>query len=336
MSRRSHNVRDQGAQRELAAIDAACAGGPVAADHREIAELVRDLQCLRPQGDATFLHRLDARAAAGFPSATPNGSARHSRVAALSDRVTRRLLPAVAVAASLLVALVVVGTGLRGGGATRFGGGTAADTGPQSLAPAPGSPGVGGEPQIERTSVPPIAPDGGALPGRRDRRVERQASLTLAAGPERLDEVADGVIRVTDRVNGIVASSSVQSTDDDQGGASFDLRVPVGRLPETLAELSKLAHVRARTQSSQDVTAVHASAQERLREALAERGSLLRQLAAADAANESESVRARLRIVNGQIAVARAERARDGLERRLGTGNDAGAKADDEPRGVGA
>lgn len=30
------------------------------------------------------------------------------------------------------------------------------------------------------------------------------------------------------------------------------------------------------------------------------------------------------------------ERARDGLERRLGTGNDAGAKADDEPRGVGA
>src|SRR4029079_9308952 len=85
-------------------------------------------------------------------------------------------------------------------------------------------------------------------------------------------------------------------------------------LREALSQLSELAHVKARTQSAQDVTGAYVSSQERLREALAERQSLLRQLADADTLNETESLSAGLRIVNAEIAARRGERA--GLRER--------------------
>ena len=220
-------------------------------------------------------------------------------------------MPALGLAASLLVAVVVAVGVLRDPGGmdtaeTQRAPGGGGTTAAPEVAQEPMPP-VGGD-NARPSYVPPIAPpDDRTLPGRRDRRVERQASLVLVAAPERIDEVSDGVIRVTDRAGGIVASSSVQSGDDDRGGATFALRVPAARLGQTLAELSRLAHVRARIQSSQDVTAGYVSAQERLSESLAQQSSLLTQLARADTAREAESVRARLRIVNGQIAAARAE-----------------------------
>jgi hypothetical protein len=55
---------------------------------------------------------------------------------------------------------------------------------------------------------------GGAFaPGRRERRLERTGSLTLAAPDERLEQVADAIVRIVDRHRGIVLSSSV-----DRGG----------------------------------------------------------------------------------------------------------------------
>jgi Domain of unknown function (DUF4349) len=118
--------------------------------------------------------------------------------------------------------------------------------------------------------------------------------------------VADRVVRVTDEVGGIVVTSSVSSADDDRGGATFSLRVPTRRLDDALARLSKLAHVRSRTQNSQDVTGAFVTAEERLDEALAEREGLLRALGRADSTNETASIRARLRIVQSEIASARA------------------------------
>ena len=139
------------------------------------------------------------------------------------------------------------------------------------------------------------------------RRVERQASLALESKPDDVGDVADGVIRATDAVGGIVVTSSVSSGDEGRGGATFSLRVPTDRLDDALARLSKLAHVRSRTENSQDVTGAFVSAQERLDAALAERKGLLRQLAIADTPNETASVRARLRIVQEQIASARRQ-----------------------------
>ena len=55
------------------------------------------------------------------------------------------------------------------------------------------------------------------------------------------------------------------------------------------------------------MTARFISTEARLREAEAERRSLLRQLAAADTLNETASVRARLRLVNRRIARSRSQ-----------------------------
>ena len=102
-------------------------------------------------------------------------------------------------------------------------------------------------------------------------------------------------------------TSSVSSGDSGRSGATFALRVPTRRLDDALARLSKLAHVRSRTQNSQDVTGAFVSAQERLDGSLAERKGLLRQLARADTPNETASIRERLRLVQSEIATARAQ-----------------------------
>jgi hypothetical protein len=214
------------------------------------------------------------------------------------------LLPAMGAAGSLLLAVVVAGSLLRDGGPT----GLSSKPAPRQAAPEVATPSRGPGDAAE-PAIAPVPPDG-TMPGRRERRVERQAAVTLSAPADRISEVGDDVIRVTDRVGGVVVSSTVRSGDDGQAGASFDLRIPAARLDNALAELSKLAHVRSRTQSSQDITGAYVSAQERLRESRAEREALLRQLARADTEAEIESVRARLRIVNGEIAARRTEAAR--------------------------
>ena len=158
------------------------------------------------------------------------------------------------------------------------------------------------------TARPNMAPDtAGGSPGsdgRRTRAQERSAALTLAARPRRIEEVAAGILRVTDAAGGFVASSSVSGGSGS--GGSFELRIPVARLDKAVADLSRLAKVRERTQSSRDITAETVSARERLREARREREGLLRALANATTLNETDAVKARLRSVNREIASARA------------------------------
>ena len=308
MSRRSSDTLDPAAREELAAIDAALSGRALEAELADLERLVSEVRAERPRPADAFADELDRRAAAGF--ARTDGRRRTSFTRGARSalrRLSRRgmLLPAMGAAGSLLVVLVVAGSLLRDGGT------------PTGVSPKP-SPRQAG-PELDQTSAPlrgrgdaaepaiaPVPPDG-TLPGRRERRVERQAAVTLSAPADRISEVGDNVIRVTDRLGGVVVSSTVRSGDDAQAGASFDLRIPAARLDNALAELSKLAHVRSRTQSSQDITGAYVSAQERLRESRAEREALLRQLARADTEAEIESVRARLRIVNGEIAARRTE-----------------------------
>ena len=309
MSPRSPDILDPAARRELNAIDAAVAGRPVEPDLADLEALVHDVRAERPVPREPFAQELDRRLADGFGRADGRwpGVSRGAARRALR-RVARRgmLLPAAGAAASLLVGLVVAGSLVRDGGGPGEPSKPAARS--EGREAAPTQPGAG---DAARPSLVPSSPPlDGTMPGRRDRRVERQASMTLSAPAERIPEVGDQVIRVTDRFGGIVASSTVRSGDDRQSGASFDLRIPVARLDAALTELSKLAHVRSRAQSSQDITGPYVSAQERLRESRAEREALLRQLARADIEPKIESLRARLRIVNGEIATRRSEVAR--------------------------
>ena len=110
------------------------------------------------------------------------------------------------------------------------------------------------------------------------------------------------MIAATDAVGGFVVSSSVSTSERRR----LPLRVPVDRLDEALARLSKLGHVRERTQGSQDITAQRNLARDRYDEAVAERRSLLGRLGKATTDNEVASLKARLADVNAAIASNRA------------------------------
>jgi len=242
----------------------------------ELARLVRDA---RPRPREAFTAALDARVAAGFP----REKKQRRRLPSLPR--PRVLYPALGLAATAIVALVLA-TSLLGGGA---GTGTPSDIRPADPA------------LVEPT---PTTPRGESLVPQR--KVERSALLDLATGAGDLDRVADGVVRATDASGGFVASSQVDAGATG-GTAHFDLRVPTDRLDATLAVLSRLGHVRSRSQSTDDVTGAVVSARERLSDAKAERRALLRALGRARTSTQAEAIRARLRLARTEIASARGD-----------------------------
>ena len=281
----------------------------------ELAELGELLREDPPRPDPVWACELDARAAAGFPQ--PPRPSRRARPAPLR----RALLPALGFACVALLVVGVASVNLggqddsgSGGGASSAGSeGGGASGGAGSESPALGtaekrSSGAEDSGASSPSLVRPVPPSpGGGSPGsdsRDARRQERSAALTLAAPPREIEDVADAIVRVTDSVGGFVVSSSVAG--GSAAGGTFELRVPTARLPKALADLSRLGHVRERTQASRDITAQTVSARERLREARREREGLLRALARAVTLNETESIRARLRTVNRQLEAARA------------------------------
>jgi hypothetical protein len=265
---------------------------------QELGELLREDP---PRPDPGWARELDRRAAAGFPR-PPRKSP--------WLRLRPFLLPSLGFATTVLLVVGIASLDVSSDDEAGGGGGSGA-TAVQSEPEADQASGdtpestSGDSFAAPRRSVPP-SPGGGDPDSdrRQNRRQERSAALTLAAPPREIEDVADGILRVTDAVGGYVASSSVASGAD--AGGSFELRIPSSRLPRALAELSRLAHVRERTQATRDITAQSVSARERLREARQEREGLLRALARATTLNETESIKARLRTVNRQIASARA------------------------------
>jgi hypothetical protein len=214
---------------------------------------------------------------------------------------------------ALLAVVIIASPGGSGGGdagssASSGGGGSSASSG--GAAPKPSAQGESSSDSAGSTALKSQSRTSAASPpalsdARRKRLQERSASLTLATRPRNVADVADGIVRVTDDAGGFVASSNVS-----QDGGDFQLRVPTSRLQRTIAELSKLAHVRGRSQSTRDLTAEGVSARGRLREYEKEREGLLRALGKATTLNETESIKARLRIVNRSISSARASLAR--------------------------
>src|SRR5919197_773595 len=300
--------------RELAALDAALAGEPVEPDLADLAELTALLREERPKPDPTFARALDDRVERGFPRRAqgravpaPHGAARLR--AWLSGAL--RSPVALGSAATVVLAAVVVGIsqaphGTNDSGGSGGGGSAAAPA--ERSAPASGGGGSSAGPQKDsagsseaQSTIAPAPPPGGGSPRsdtRTNRFVERSAALTLGVRPADLDDVADGVVRVTDSVGGFVGTSSVTSGRE----ATFELRIPSAQLQRALRDLSRLAHVRERTQQTEDITSSVVSARDRLEDARAERASLLRRLSRADTDAESARLRARLRAVSRDIA----------------------------------
>jgi hypothetical protein len=302
MRRRNGNSIDTDVERELAAIDAALSGKPVEAGLADLANLARAIRAERPRPRPGFNAALDVRVREGFRAQEPGASPRDAKR-------SRRLVPVAAGAAAslLIVVTAVLSSGVLSGGSggheVSAGRGAPAETPSAESAPTSAAP-------TAKLRAPAQALTGDqrlkVVPRVRNRQVEHDAALTLAARSDKVEDTADGVIEVTDRYGGFVLRSNVTGGDRSSAGATLDLRIPADRLQPALRDLSGLAHVRSRTQSSQDITARFVSARSRLRDALTERRALLRQLAHATTANETASIRARLRISNREIAIARS------------------------------
>jgi hypothetical protein len=286
----------------LAAIDDALEQGRVTlldSDERELQELALALQAETPRPTAEFEARLERQFAAGFP--------RERRV---KFDLPRPQFLAIGTAAAALIAIVLAVSIGGGGGGNGAGSGGAAVQPSSGVAESKTGTAGGAADRSAATAAPPsVAPLTAPAPASRPRRVERSASLTLGAPGNKLESVANNVIAVTDRHHGFVLHSSVTSGSGDAGG-SFDLRVPSAQLQSTLADLSKLANVRSRTQNASDITSSYNAAADRLAAARALRQSLLRQLAAATTVTQADALRHRIKLVSAQIRTlsARFER----------------------------
>jgi len=279
-------------------------------------ELARLLEQARPEPTASWTRDMDAWARAGFRGAGP----RRPRTPAARRRRAWLRGPAlgglVAAAAAIGIGIAVVPSLPVGSNEeieATSGSGAAPPAASERDERNDASEGGGARlrQETQRSSrdlkSAPLTP---AVPRARGREVETSATLGLAAPPEELEAVAAGVARVTDAAGGYVARSTVEARPGG-GTASFEVRVPSRRLTSYLADVSELASVRSRSQSSVDITRTVRSAAERLEEGRAERRGLLRRLERAP----TDALRARLRVVNRRIAGAKGDVA--SAERRV-------------------
>jgi len=302
---------DPAAATELAALDAALAGDPA---DPEWAALVAAVRAEAPAPQPRFARALDDRVAAGFPRARPAWL----RVPA------SRLLPTLAVASTLLIGGVVVGTGTLGGTTDQ-----AFDAPPTSAqeetsgsTEAASAPAEGDEAapvgRLPRSSAPPLAapaPTASANPGlpATARKVERTTTLGLTTDAKGLQDATNGIVRTTQDLGGVVASSQVDSSPSG-GEATFVLRIPTARVDAALERFAELASVARLSEGSQDITGSFVSAQDRLSDARAERKALLAALGKATTSRSIASLRARIR--GNRAEIARVEGDLRGLRRR--------------------
>lgn len=291
MRRLDDNPIDPEIAAELDAIDATLAGEPVDPRHADVAELALLLAADRPKLDAAFATRLDERVERRFaPSGTP------------PRRVRRWLIPAGAFAAAAAAAIVGVVV-LSGGGSPRLVSAPAptsaqAPARAQEVRPAR-APGTAfaqsaAAPSASRPLQPP--PNG--------RKIVQSAQLALTTAPDRVEDVAQEGFDVVGQQKGIVKSSTVTATGGSSGYAQFQLGVPSGALPQTMAALSALryAHVASRTDSTQDVNDQYVADVRRLADDRALRTSLLKQLANATTQAQIDSLKAQIHDAESSIS----------------------------------
>jgi hypothetical protein len=148
----------------------------------------------------------------------------------------------------------------------------------------------------------------------RDRKQSKQATLTIAVSPKRIDEVADDIAAIADRAGGYVVDASVRKTGSNYGRGEFQLMIPVEKYDGVLASITQLGHVRRRQQTMQDVTAEYNRTARRLADSRSRVNSLEKELAGATSDQQRATIEQKLRrarvTVRNNLAAARAVRTR--------------------------
>ena len=334
--RRRDALPDPEILRGLRELDAALAGR---ADRRSRPlALVADVEAARPEPSAAFLATLDARVHAGFPRAAGTAKAArtpwHVAPARAADPGSGLRGRCSSPCSSAAVALARRRRRHR----QRFGiaspvarlaspraeidadGARAARQAPRSAdsaatAPQPEAASTTSSGAAAPKSAPSLTAAAPAAPAtsQQDRKVQRAADLTLTPKPDDVQKTADGVVRETQAAGGYVQRSDI-ATRDGGGEATFTLRIPSARLDDTLARLSKLAHVGALSQSASDITSAVVSAADQLSDARAERAALLRALGKATTDRQIASLKARL--ADNRSEIAQRKGALDAQRRR--------------------
>jgi hypothetical protein len=273
------------------------------------------LREVRPAPAPAFTARLDARVAARFPGPPPRWKA---MLAGL--RAHFMAFGAVGALGAAIVALVIAApsfnTGSDDSANYSTGGGAAAPAATPAAGSDSSSSGSSGASSgaekdaapVPRSKVPaptalsaPTTAPGPSAP----RDVIASASLTLSTTPDQVAAVTDRVIRVIDGLGGFVQSSET-SQSGNSASATMVVKIPSGKLDAGLAQLSKLANVKARTQQTQDVTDQKAALEASVRDARADRNGLRARLAKATTDKDRAHLRALLDRASRRVT--RAER----------------------------
>jgi hypothetical protein len=325
----------------LEQLDDALAGNGAGPDAAVWRELRADVRALAPAMTPEFERRLGERIAEGGPArrrAMPpqrgwlrsagTSAPRAASPAPSSSRgrarwSPRRLVPSahpgaaagVAVAMlALLAALLIVGP-LRSGNALH----SSEKASPMDVQRSATVRSQNAQGSVENSLEPfaravqpatqasgEAAASGSTAGGTSPRVQELAASTTLAATPENVQATADRVSELTTSAGGFVQSSHVQVQQGGSSEATLTLRLPSAKLAASLAALSRVAPVRAQSQSLQDITNASEAARRRLADALAERRALLRELAGAESEGKIDSLREQLATLRSTIIRARA------------------------------
>jgi len=311
-------------------------------------EFAAALREMRPTPRPEFAAELDQRAAGGFPRDSRRGKALAALREWLASSTPRRLIVpagafavAAVVIATAVVAMTESGNPASGGGAvTATSGGHSAGGGhpqvqlDQAVPPVTGkaatpprsASGAGSAPSSGSTEasatefqrgVPselPRKPSGPYASQARRRDVERSADIVLGAEPAEVRADAAKVFDAVHAADGTVLSSSIRDGKAGDAGAEFELLIPSAKLGDALAALSRVAEVRSRHESTEDITAPTVSIGERLRDSRARVESLLGQLVDASSDGERAAVEAQLRAERYRVAALRSRLS--SLERR--------------------
>jgi uncharacterized protein DUF4349 len=297
---------DSRVEHDLAAVDRVLAGDPADPGDADLAELALLLRDERPAPERGWAARLDERAAAGFPR---GGGGRGGR------RPARRsggwMVPAGSLAALLLV-VVVVAVNQGGGGTDGTGGDTAVTSSPGSAEKAItpdaleqlGPRGADAAAAYDAGSFSRLRDSGAIAPGTENRKLDRDAQLSLSAQPDDVRGVTDEVISITRSLGGIVATSQVSETADG-ASASLQLTIPTRNLDTALDRMTDLADVDSLNETATDITKPVVTAKDELRDAEARRRELLQALG--NATTEAEADALELKIADARREIARAE-----------------------------
>jgi hypothetical protein len=289
------------ARAELAAIDAALDGTPVAQEHAELAVVAQLVRDSRPRPRPEFTAALDARAAEGFARTRVSGDRGHASFAGwLGARSGIRVLAATASVVVVLVATIAVVASHGGSGARS---GSAAPR-VNHAGPAQSTPAKAG---VERPSS--ATSPSATAPSAPERKVVRSATLDVGVPEAAIQSTSQKVFALVSAAGGYVNSSSVSSSAGSgagdagsEGGATFEVRLPSGAVASTIASLSQLGHVRSETDNTNDVSERYGSLTGSLQDARAQRSGLLKQIAATAEGARREGLEAQLHAVERTIA----------------------------------